>query len=93
MSFIKYNDDFIVETLESGVKDNLGDKIYSYKVASKLPFNEVREFCMKELQLSYIITKKPNPFASELIEFMFVCKVSDDIGSIYTYKVKKLSTA
>lgn len=93
MSFIKYNDDFMVEAMESGVKDSLGDKIYSYKVASKLPFNEVREFCMKELQLSYIINEKPNPFAPELIKFKFVCKISDDIGSIYNYKVKKLCTA
>lgn len=92
MGFIKYNDDFRVEYLESGIRDNLGDKIYSYKVVSKLPFNEVREFCMKELQLSYDISKKPNPFAPELIKFKYVSKVSDEIGSIYTYKVKKLST-
>jgi hypothetical protein len=70
----------------------LGDRIYSYRVFSKLPFNEVRKFCMEELQLSYDIGKKPNPFAPELIKFKYVSKVSDDIGNIYVYKVKRAST-
>ena len=93
MSFIKYSDNFKVETLENGIIDEFGDKIYSYKIVSKLTFNEVRDFCMKELQISHHIDKKPNPFAPELVKFKFIDKISDEIGSLYSYKVRKPSTA
>jgi len=89
MSFNQYNENFKIETEENGLKDELGDRIYSYKIVSKLPFNEVRKFCMKELQLCYYRNNKPDPFAPELMKFMFVDKISDDIGSIYSYKVKR----
>ena len=92
MSFHNYNEDFQVEELENGIIDEVGDRIYSYKIVSNLPLIEVRDFCMKKLQVSYYKKQKPNPFSPELIKFKYVSKVSDEIGNLYTYMVKKPST-
>ena len=93
MAFRKVNDDYQVETLINGKKDESGDRFYSYKIISKKSKEEVLHFCQKNLKKSFPKDDKPNVLSPELIEFRNLTNLNDpSMGDMFSYKVKLTNT-
>lgn len=94
MAFRFINNDFQVETLTNGSRDELGDRIYSYKIISKEAKERVLEFCKNHLKDSFSKDEKPNVLSPELIEFRNLTNLNDpNLGDMFSYKVKVFNTA
>jgi len=81
---------FDVKVLESGQKGPYSDSKYHYIVtdigAMEASFDEVKDFCKKEIHSAYESNEKPNPFVSEITSFR---KIED---REYEYKVREIYT-
>lgn len=62
MAFYKYNDDFSIEKIEHGRRDELRIRWYTYKLISKLSEEKVKEFCTTILVPVNLKKDRDNPF-------------------------------
>ena len=92
-------DGFEVETLESGQREDYGDRFYSYKIISALPEQEVRNFCTKNLMPSHLKSEMPNLFSGELLEFKNITNFhngkpipKNGLPEKYSYRVRYAHT-
>ncbi|AKA35632.1 hypothetical protein VC82_2031 [Flagellimonas lutaonensis] len=89
MAFVEFQEDFRVETIVNGVSDEVGDKLYEFRIISHKPFDEVKKICMEQFQVSFEKGNKPHLFSPELIEFKKTTDLGFGIGEMYRYKFKK----
>ena len=91
MGFVRINDKFSVETVESNKRDKCGDYVYFYKIISSEPEDIVKEFCINNLHPKLSDFSKDNLFSPE-IEFKNATNLGFPNGDIYHYKIKKFNT-
>lgn len=93
MAFREIHKGFEVETLIYNERDELGDKLYSFKIMSSEPESKVYEYCTKTLKESYPESEKPHSFAPELLEFRNTTNLNKKgFPEMYVYRVKCFST-
>lgn len=93
MAFIEYHKGFKVEIISSGKRDIYGDRIYEYKIISKLNDKQVKNYCIKKLKPCYHTDELPTPYDFELIKFENITNDNNGLGNMFHYIVRKISTA
>ena len=77
----------------NGQSDELGYRYASFKIFTKRPEEEVREYCTKVLRQSYSKHEMPNPHVYELLEFKNTVKEDNPLfDDVYIYRIRKLGT-
>ncbi len=88
-----YNDDFSVEKLEIGKRDEFRVRWCTYRVISKLPEEKVKDFCINKLPPMNLEKDKDNLFAHEIVEFKNTTNNNNPkMGDMYIYRIKKETT-
>ena len=93
MAFRERHEGFKVEIQVCNERDEMGDRLFSFKIISKEPEAQVYEYCTKILKKSYPKSEKPNLFSPELLEFNNLTNCgNEELGDMYIYRVKCFNT-